>query len=184
MTTTAFITAEQTARMATITHVAFFTNYDVPTAADLIATKSELGRVAVTTSLDALNVINGSYTLLTSTANCLNATVTSSTSSTSFTLNSTTGLIVGDRISIVMSVTGEVQRKVMTLPGGNVVTIDAALTSAPGAGVVVQQMISQRGLITNGTGSANSGLLMDCVQWKKYKDSTMTIPLTWKVPQK
>jgi len=179
-----FLVNEQAARAATINYVAFFTDYDAPAAADLIATKNEIGRVAVTPTIDDLNNITGTYSLTTGQCNCLSTTVASSTSTTSFTLNSTVGLAVYDRISIAMG-TGTVQRKVMTLPGGNVVTINAALTSAPGAGIVVQQMISQKALIQNGTGSANSGVIIDCVQWKKYKDSTMSISnMPWKVIEK
>jgi hypothetical protein len=155
---------------ADVSYLALVADYDSPTSTSEIgdAGVNELGRVVPTTSVSG-NRLTISASFDTSTANCLNTTISGVTSTTVFDLTSVTGLTVGDRIEIVLS-TGSEQRKISNI-ATNTITIDKALSSTPAGSEVVKQYISGFYLVTGGSASANSGTTIFADSFIKFKDS-------------
>lgn len=155
---------------ADISYIALVADFDAPIASTDIADSGvkELGRVVPTTSVSGTKLkITASFD--TSTANCLNTTISSVTSSSVFDLTSVTGLTTGDRIEIILS-TGAEQREVTNI-STNTVTVSPALSSTPAGSEVARQLISAFHVVTGGSASANSGSTIYSAQFIKFKDS-------------
>lgn len=169
-----------------ISHVVWTTNYDPPTSADTLTTDNlEIGRVAVSSKTRTNLLLVVTSVLNNATALCLSTTVATDAgnSQTQMKLASVTNLSVNDRIEIQAN-TGTVDRKVLTIVG-NIITIDAALTSTPATGIIVRQKISRMALIALGDNSRLSGMVIEWASFIKFHDDSMSpINGTWNIPFK
>ena len=156
-----------------IKYVALSTAYDPPNKQTVL--ELEIARV-VPLSISQVNnklIIEGKFdnTFFTKQTN-----ITAVTDKKIFTVTSSTGLSVGDRIQVKINSNWE-QRKIVNI-AGNIITVHENFTSLPTAGTDnVQQMISRLHLIygSGATLAINTGKACSLAQLVTYKPSTADI---------
>lgn len=149
------LTAGITKLVEDINYIAFFSNDTRSTDTDTIGSKTELFRIAVTLSVSGTKATI-SYTLTTALA-CPSTTVASSVSTSVINFTDASDFAQGDRI--IFEVSGNYQKRKISGKSTNQITLDKPLSATPANGTTVRVLITQRAIIENGTGSANSGTL-------------------------
>lgn len=168
------LTAGITKLVEDINYIAFFSNDARSTDTDTIGSKTELFRIAVTPSVSGVKATI-SYTLTTAMYGP-SSTVASSVSTTVMTLTDASDFTEGDRV--IVKVSGNFQKRRITDVTGNQITLDTALSAIPANGTVIRVLITQRAIIENGTGSANSGTLYQIEDWEYEKQQGVEVPGT------
>lgn len=160
-------------------YVALSSYYDEPQKTDTLL--NELGRVAPISITRVNNKITIDATFGTSEANTLKANITTVTDRKNFILSSKTGLLVGDRVKIILpnNPQGE-QRKISFISSSsNAITINKEVSENPSisASNNFNQMISRVHLIYGSTAtlSSNSGEGCSIAKLLETKNSTQTL---------
>lgn len=157
---------------------ALSTAYDVPTKASTLTL--ELGRVAVDAPVRSGSVVTVDSTFTLTDGNCLETYITAVTSTTVFTVNSVTGLTIGDRVQITLTnySNRKEERKISNI-AGSTITLSEALSATPAVNDFFKQMISRIHLIGgSATLTLNSGDALSIAPYKTIKTSTDTLDFT------
>jgi|TARA_R100000049_G_C1935906_1_gene79775 hypothetical protein len=152
--------------------IAFVADYAKPTATTDIQDSgvNQLGRVVPTSVTSSGTKITVTSTINTSTANPLDTTVSSASSTTVFDLTSVTGLTVGDRLEITLS-TGTEDREIDSI-STNTITVTKAYSSAPAVSDVARGKISAVHIIKGGTIGGVDGATLAAFQTVLFKANT------------
>lgn len=149
------IEAGLTKLLEDINYIAFFSNDAPSTDSDVIGSKNEVFRIAVTPSISG-GIATITYTMTTALA-CPSTTVSSSVSTSVINFTDASDFQEGDRI--VFEVTGNYQKRKIAGKSTNQITLDKPLSATPANETTVRVLITQRAIIENGSPSANSGTL-------------------------
>ena len=151
-----------------ITHVAFFTNY-IPTQNDTMVTRHELARVVPVKSR-VNNLARWEFVIPVGLVDCPSTTVVSATTTTLVLTDGSLFSTSDERVRISLP-TSE-QRDIIAKDGANTIIINPALPVAPGAGIVVDVLLSEVALVRNGLSGANTGTIFHIRPWKIFRNTT------------
>lgn len=151
------------------------TSFDTPDKTTTLA--GELARVAPTSWTRSGSTVVITSTFGTSSGNCLSTTINTVTSATVFTVNSTTGLAIGDRVQITLAsfANRKEERKIGNI-ASTTITLTEALSATPSSTNPFKQMISRVQLAHgSATATLNSGSAFSIAPYKFIKTSSDTI---------
>lgn len=156
-------------------YCAVSTAYDTPDKTSIL--EGEIGRVAPSSYVRTGSSVIISTTFSTSSGNCLETTINTVTNATTFTVNSTTGLAIGDRVQItIASLANRKEERKISNISSSTITLSEALSAAPATGDLFKQMISRVQLAHgSATSTLNSGSAFSIAPYKAIKTSADTI---------
>lgn len=150
-------------------------SFDIPDKTSIL--EGELARVVPSSWVLNGSEININSLIGASTGNCLETTINTVTDATTFTVNSTTGLAIGDRVQItIASLANRKEERKISNISSSTITLSEALSTAPANGDLFKQMISRVQLAHgSATATLNSGSAFSIAPYKAIKTSSNTI---------